>query len=84
MTESDHDSPRVTIIYPPGDTARGIEDALAGDRLLLLATQRDSDIEDPEPDDLHRIGTVVMVMPVPASSAASDCPRLVTNAFDAL
>ncbi len=39
-----------------------IEDALAGDRLLLLVAQRDSDIESPEPDDLYRVGTVVMVM----------------------
>jgi ATP-dependent Lon protease len=39
-----------------------IEDALAGDRLVLLAAQRDGDIEDPEPDDLFRIGTVAMVM----------------------
>jgi ATP-dependent Lon protease len=38
------------------------EDALAGDRLLLLVAQRDSEIEDPDPDDLHRVGTVVMVM----------------------
>ena len=39
-----------------------IEDALAGDRLLLLATQRDPEIEEPEPDDLFRVGTVAMVM----------------------
>jgi len=39
-----------------------IEDALAGDRLLLLVAQRDADIEAPEPDDLYRVGTVVMVM----------------------
>ncbi len=39
-----------------------IEDALAGDRLLLLAAQRDPNIEAPEPDDLYRVGTVVMVM----------------------
>jgi ATP-dependent Lon protease len=39
-----------------------VEDALAGDRLVLLTAQRDADIEDPEPDDLFRIGTVAMVM----------------------
>jgi ATP-dependent Lon protease len=39
-----------------------VEDALAGDRLVLLVTQRDPEIEDPEPDDLHPIGTVAMVM----------------------
>ena len=39
-----------------------VEDALAGDRLLLLTAQRDSEVEAPEPDDLHRVGTVAMVM----------------------
>jgi ATP-dependent Lon protease len=39
-----------------------VEDALAGDRLLLLAAQRNPEIEDPEADDLHPVGTVAMVM----------------------
>jgi len=39
-----------------------IEDALAGDRLLMVVAQRDGSIEAPEPDDLYRVGTVVMVM----------------------
>ncbi|HXV36062.1 MAG TPA: endopeptidase La [Myxococcota bacterium] len=39
-----------------------IEDALAGDRLLLVVAQRDGGVEAPEPDDLYRVGTVVMVM----------------------
>ena len=39
-----------------------IEEAMAGDRLLFLVAQRDAEIEDPEPDDLYRVGTVVMIM----------------------
>jgi len=39
-----------------------IEDALAGDRLLMVTAQRDAGIEAPEADDLYRVGTVVMVM----------------------
>ena len=39
-----------------------VEDALSGDRLLLLTAQRDGEIEDPGPDDLYRVGTVVTVM----------------------
>ncbi len=39
-----------------------IEEAMSGDRLLLLVAQRDAEIEDPEPDDLYRVGTIVMVM----------------------
>src|SRR5258705_3606926 len=41
-----------------------VEDALSGDRLLLLSAQRDGEIEDPGPDDLYRVGTVVTVMRV--------------------
>ncbi|HEY8122915.1 MAG TPA: endopeptidase La [Myxococcota bacterium] len=39
-----------------------IEDALAGDRLLLLVAQRNAELENPSADDLHRVGTVAMVM----------------------
>ncbi len=39
-----------------------VEDALAGDRLLLLVAQRDPEKDAPDPDDLYRLGTVAMVM----------------------
>jgi len=39
-----------------------VEDALAADRLLMLVAQRNPELEEPGPDDLHRIGTVAMVM----------------------
>jgi ATP-dependent Lon protease len=39
-----------------------VEDALAGDRLILLAAQRNAELEDPVADDLHSVGTVAMVM----------------------
>ncbi len=39
-----------------------LEDAMAGDRLLMLVAQRDPRIEEPEPDDLYAVGTVVTVM----------------------
>ncbi|HEY8155962.1 MAG TPA: endopeptidase La [Myxococcota bacterium] len=39
-----------------------VDDALAGDRLLMLVAQRDPEIADPTPDDLYRVGTVVTVM----------------------
>ena len=41
-----------------------IEDALAGDRMLCLVAQRDPEVEDPEPDNLYRVGTIVMVLRV--------------------
>ena len=39
-----------------------VEDALAGNRLLLLVAQRDPERPEPGPEDLHRMGTVAMVM----------------------
>ncbi len=39
-----------------------VEEAMDGDRMLLLAAQRDPDVDAPEPDDIYRVGTVVMVM----------------------
>jgi len=43
-------------------SVQAVEDALAGDRCVLLVAQRDADLEDPDPDDLHAFGTVAMVM----------------------
>ena len=39
-----------------------VEDALNGDRVILLAPQRDGSIEEPEEDDLHEIGTAAQIM----------------------
>jgi ATP-dependent Lon protease len=39
-----------------------VEDALAADRCVLLVAQRDPDLEEPDPDDLHSFGTAAMVM----------------------
>ncbi len=39
-----------------------IDDAMAGDRLVLLVAQREGDVEEPEPDDLHTVGTMAAVM----------------------
>jgi len=39
-----------------------VEDAMAGDRLVLLVAQRSTETVDPDPDDLYQVGTVAMVM----------------------
>jgi len=39
-----------------------VDDALAGDRMLLLVAQRDASQNDPEADDLYRVGTVAVVL----------------------
>src|SRR5262245_32437712 len=41
-----------------------VEEALAGDRLVCLVAQRDPDVEDPGPEDVHRVGTAAMVLRV--------------------
>ena len=41
---------------------KAIEAALAGNRMIFLATQKALDVENPEPNDIHDIGTVGIVM----------------------
>ena len=43
-------------------SVQAVEDAVAGERCVLLVAQRDADLEEPEADDLHGFGTVAMVM----------------------
>ncbi len=43
-------------------SVKAVDDALAGDRFVLLVAQRDVDLDEPDADDLHRFGTVAMVM----------------------
>jgi ATP-dependent Lon protease len=39
-----------------------VDQALAGDRLIFLATQKDMGDEEPEPDAIYDVGTVAMIM----------------------
>jgi ATP-dependent Lon protease len=41
---------------------KAIEAALAGNRMIFLATQKALDVENPSPDDIHAIGTVGIIM----------------------
>ena len=41
---------------------RAVDAAMAKDRLLLLATQRDSTVENPKGDEIYKIGTVAMIL----------------------
>ena len=43
-------------------SVQAIEAALAHDRLLFLATQKDQTIEEPDPDDIYGIGTVSLIL----------------------
>ncbi len=41
---------------------RAVEQAVSGNRLIFLATQKSSSDEDPSPDDIYSTGTVAMVV----------------------
>ena len=39
-----------------------VEEAMEGNRLVLLVAQRNPETVEPDPDDLYRVGTVAMIM----------------------
>ena len=41
---------------------KAVDQALAGDRMIMLATQHDIGDEDPSPDKIYNVGTVAMIM----------------------
>src|SRR5918992_2753465 len=45
----------------PG-SVRALEDALATDRTILLATQHDASIDEPNPDQIYTVGTVARIL----------------------
>ncbi len=42
---------------------QAVDDALASHRMLMMATQRDAELEEPGPEDLYTIRTVGMLVP---------------------
>ena len=62
---------RGSVLYPtmvmPIDAGRGISirainAALDRDRTIIIASQRDRDVEEPKPDDLYEVGTACNIM----------------------
>ena len=43
-------------------SVKAVDSALAGDRMILLATQHEIGDEDPTPDKIYEVGTVAMIM----------------------
>ncbi len=41
---------------------KAIEAALAGNRMIFLATQKALDVENPKPEDIHAVGTIGIIM----------------------
>jgi ATP-dependent Lon protease len=43
-------------------SVRALEEALAGDKKIFLATQHDASIDEPKPNDIFQVGTVVNIV----------------------
>jgi len=43
-------------------SVRALEDALAGDKKIFLATQHDPSIDEPRPDEIYSVGTIVSIV----------------------
>ena len=62
---------RDVVIYPHMMTpfvvgrqssVRALEEALAADKKLFLATQHDASVDEPKPDEIHAVGTIVTIV----------------------
>src|SRR5512143_2727332 len=43
-------------------SVRALEEALAGDKKIFLATQHDASIDEPKPEDIYQVGTIVNIV----------------------
>jgi ATP-dependent Lon protease len=43
-------------------SVRALEEALAGEKKIFLATQHDASIDDPRPDEIYQVGTVANIV----------------------
>src|SRR3984885_5863690 len=43
-------------------SVRALEDALAGEKKIFLATQHDASVDDPKPDEIFSVGTIANIV----------------------
>jgi ATP-dependent Lon protease len=43
-------------------SVRALEEALAGDKKIFLATQHDAAVDEPKPDEIYQVGTIVNIV----------------------
>ncbi len=43
-------------------SVRALEEALAGDKKIFLATQHDASVDEPRPDEIYQVGTIVNIV----------------------
>ena len=54
----------VTMLVGRARSIQAVEEALTRDRRIIVTTHRDAEIDDPRPDELHRVGTLVEIISV--------------------
>src|SRR3990167_6873478 len=43
-------------------SVRALEEALAGDKKIFLATQHDASVDDPKPNEIYQVGTIATIV----------------------
>src|SRR5512146_1422509 len=43
-------------------SVRALEEAMAGDKKIFLATQHDASVDEPKPNELYQVGTIVNIV----------------------
>ena len=43
-------------------SVRALEEALAGDKKIFLATQHDASVDEPKPDEIYQVGTIANIV----------------------
>src|SRR3954463_417804 len=43
-------------------SVHALEEALAGDRKIFLATQHDASVDEPKPNEIYQVGTIVNIV----------------------
>jgi len=61
----------VTLLVGRPRSVHALDQALTGDRRLIVTAHRDPDADDPRPEDLHRVGTMVAVVSADRQSAGN-------------
>ena len=61
----------VTLLVGRPRSVRAVDHALATGRQLIVTAHRDPDIDDPAPEDLHQIGTLVAIVSSERQSAGN-------------
>jgi ATP-dependent Lon protease len=61
----------VTLLVGRPRSVRAVDHALSADRHLIVTAHRDPDADDPRPEDLHHVGTMVAIVSSERQSAGN-------------